>query len=68
MSEKGTDGKGGVDGRDGVSCGGEYLDEKQVERTLVLFVEGAVATPPAEGVGLGVPLTIRVENSEEMRK
>ena len=26
-------------------------------RTLVLLVERAVATPPAEGVGLGVPLT-----------
>ena len=58
MGEKGTDGKGGVDGRDGVSCGKEYLDEKQVERTLVLLVEGTVATPPAEGVGLGVPLTV----------
>ena len=68
MSEKGTDGMRGVEGRDRVSCGGEYLDEKEVGRTLVLLVEGAVATPPAEGVGLGVPLTIRVENSEEMRK
>ena len=27
------------------------------ELTLVLLVERAVATPPAEGVGLGVPLT-----------
>ena len=28
--------------------------------TLVLLVERAVATPPAEGVGLGVPLTAGV--------
>lgn len=32
-------------------------------RTLVLLVERTVATPPAEGVGLGVPLT--VERSAE---
>ena len=40
----------------------------EIGRTLVLFVERAVATPPAEGVGLGVPLTVRVEDSDEMRK
>ena len=52
MGEEGTDGKGGVDGRDGVSCGKEYLDEKQVERTLVLLVEGAVTATAAERVAL----------------
>ena len=26
--------------------------------TMVLLVESTVATPPAEGVGLGVPLTV----------
>ena len=66
MSEKGTDRKGGVEGRDGVPCGGEYLDEKEVGRTLVLLVEGAVATPPAEGVGLGVPLTARMIGGERI--
>lgn len=30
-------------------------------RTLVLLVHRAVATPTAEGVGLGVPLTASVE-------
>lgn len=41
-------------------------NERQVVRqcmngdvhTLVLLVEGAVSTPPAEGVALGVPLTM----------
>ena len=35
----------------------EYGDVVRT-RTLVLLVERAVATPAAEGVGLGVPLTV----------
>ena len=39
----------------------EFPSSSTVElrlRTLVLLVEGTVATPPAEGVGLRVPLTV----------
>jgi len=33
--------------------------------TLVLLVEGAVSTPPAEGVALRVPLTGRVKDKRQ---
>ena len=38
--------------------------KRETVHTLVLLVEGAVATPPAEGVGLGVPLTAQVIGGE----
>ena len=40
--------------------GSEGREENCEIHTLVLLVEGTVATPPAEGVGLGVPLTVRI--------
>lgn len=37
---------------------GRNRSRVEKERTLVLLVESTVATPPAEGVGLRVPLTM----------
>ena len=49
-----------------VSCALQIADARI--RTLVLLVERTVATPAAESVGLGVPLTIEGVKDELVRK